>query len=33
MIGSKRLIRDVQAIRLALIMNIVIIILKIGEDA
>lgn len=33
MIGSKRLIRDVQTIRLALIMNIVMIILKTEKDA
>ena len=33
MIGSKRLIRDAQAIRLALIMNMVMIILKTEKDA
>lgn len=33
MIGSKRLIRDAQAIRLVLIMNMVMIILKTEKDA
>lgn len=33
MIGSKRLIRDGQAIRLVIIMNMVMIILKTEKDA